>query len=67
VGAVGVIGIPKFGQSRVVQFNGATVWDGTQYVSSPTATSADEDDNFIYFRGVAPGQAALNFYPKQCT
>jgi len=66
-GSVGVVGIPKFGLSPVVQVNGATVWDGTQYVTSPAATSADEDANFIYFRGMSPGKAVFNFYPKQCT
>ncbi len=50
-----------------MQINGTTVWDGTKYVTSPTATSADADANFIYFRGMAPGKTAFNFYPKQCT
>ena len=67
VGAVGVVGMPKFGESRVVQINGTTVWDGTKYIASPLAASADDDASFIYFRGVAPGTVALNFYPKQCT
>ena len=66
-GAVGVVGVPRFGQTRVVQINGATVWDGTQYVASPAATTADEDANFIYFRGMAPGAAVFNFYPKECS
>jgi alpha-L-rhamnosidase-like protein len=66
VGSVGVIGIPKFGQSRVVQRNGVTIWNGTAVVASPGITSADEDANYIYIRGVAPSQAVFAFYPKQC-
>jgi hypothetical protein len=67
-GAVGVVGVPKLGaQSRVVQINGATGWDGTEYVASPFAASADEDANFIYFRGMPPGTVVLNFAPKHCT
>jgi hypothetical protein len=66
-GSVGVVGVPVFGQTRVVQINGVTVWDGTKYVSSTAATSADQDANFIYFRGMAPGHTVFNFYPKQCS
>ncbi|MDP8999689.1 MAG: alpha-L-rhamnosidase, partial [Myxococcota bacterium] len=66
IGSTGVVGVPKFGKSRVVQLNGTTIWDGSKFVPSPAVASADEDANFIYFRGFAPAQATFGFYPKQC-
>lgn len=65
-GSLGVVGMPRFGQTRVVQLNGTTLWDGTQFVASPAAASADQDANFVYFRGVAPTKATFTFYPSQC-
>ena len=65
-GSAGVVGIPKFGQSRVVQVDGATVWDGTQYVASAKATSADQDSGYVYLRGVVPTKSVFTYSPKQC-
>jgi hypothetical protein len=65
-GSVGVVGIPKFGKSRVVQLDGATVWDGNAFVGSAPGASADEDANYVYVRGIAPGRGVFTFYPRQC-
>ena len=66
-GAVGVVAVPRFGQSRVVQLNGTTVWNGTGDVPNSAITGASQDANFIYFEGMTPGKAVFSFYPKQCT
>ena len=54
-GSVGVIAVPKFGQSRVVTINGAAAWNGSAFVGASGIASADQDANYIYFRGVQPG------------
>ncbi|MDP9036851.1 MAG: hypothetical protein M3O50_18795 [Myxococcota bacterium] len=64
--SVGVIGIPKLGQARVIQLNGTTVWDGTKAVANSAFASADEDASYIYFRGVAPMQALFAYAPLKC-
>jgi hypothetical protein len=56
---VGVVGIPKLGAPRVIQLNGATVWDGVKFVPSAWATSADEDASYVNVRGILPGRAEL--------
>jgi hypothetical protein len=66
VGTVGVLGVPKFGQSRVVRLNGTTIWDGTQLAAGAPAQSADEDANFVYFRGMPPNKGVFTFYPQPC-
>jgi Bacterial alpha-L-rhamnosidase 6 hairpin glycosidase domain len=65
-GSLGVVGIPRFGQTRVVQLNGATVWDGTALVASSAVATADQDATFIYLRGMPPMKAVFSFYPKAC-
>jgi hypothetical protein len=65
-GSVAVVGVPKFGQSRVIQRNGLTVWDGTRAVAGSALSSADEDANFVYFRGLGPSDSTFTFYPKSC-
>ncbi len=64
--SVGVVGIPKFGQTRVIQLNGTTVWDGTKLIASPTVASADEDASYVYFRSLPPTQAIFSYYPRRC-
>ncbi|MBA3822876.1 MAG: alpha-L-rhamnosidase [Ktedonobacterales bacterium] len=63
-GSAGVIGIPKFGQPRVVQINGATVWDGANFLGASGISSADQDANYVYFRGVQPGSRTFS-YPAE--
>ena len=60
-GSVGVVAVPIFGQARVVQINGATAWNGTSFVGATGIASADQDANYIYFRGVQPGVYTLSY------
>jgi hypothetical protein len=60
-GSTGVVGIPKFGLSRIVSINGATAWDGSAFVATSGITSADQDANYIYFRGVQPGARTFSY------
>jgi hypothetical protein len=66
-GTVGVLGVPKFGSTRSIRLNGTPVWDGTETVAGAPAASADQDANFVYFRGMPPEKAIFTFYPQPCT
>lgn len=54
-GSTGVIAVPTYGQSHVVTINGATAWNGSSFTGATGIASADQDSNYIYFRGVQPG------------
>jgi len=60
-GSTGVIAVPTFGQSRVVTINGVTAWNGSSFVGASGIASADQDANYIYFRGVQPGSYTLSY------
>ncbi|MCD9021537.1 hypothetical protein [Cohnella silvisoli] len=64
-GSSGVIGIPKFGANRTVSINGTAVWNGTSFSGSSGITSADQDANYIYFRGVQPGSRTFSYTGSQ--
>jgi Bacterial alpha-L-rhamnosidase 6 hairpin glycosidase domain/Carbohydrate binding module (family 6) len=60
-GSVGVIAVPKFGQNHVVQVNNTTAWNGSSFLGASGISSADQDANYIYFRGVQPGTYTLSY------
>ncbi len=60
-GSTGVIAVPTFGHSRVVTINNVTAWNGSSFVGASGIASADQDANYIYFRGVQPGSYALSY------
>lgn len=60
-GSTGVIAIPRFGQSHVVTINGTTAWNGDSFVGVSGIASADQDDNYIYFRGVQLGTYTFSY------
>ena len=60
-GSVGVIAVPTFGQSHSVQINGVTAWNGSTFVGASGIASADQDTNYIYFRGAQPGVYTLSY------
>ena len=51
----GVVAVPRGGLSRSVTINGSTAWDGQRFTGSSGIASADQDDYYVYFRGVQPG------------
>jgi hypothetical protein len=65
-GSTGVIAVPRFGQSHTVTINGATAWNGSAFVGANGIASADQDTNYIYFRGVQPGTYTFS-YPSTNT
>jgi hypothetical protein len=60
-GSTGVIAVPRFGQDHVVSVNGATVWNGSSFTATTGITSADQDANYIYLRGVSPGSYSVSY------
>jgi hypothetical protein len=65
-GSTGVIAVPRFGQSHVITINGVTAWNGSSFTGASGIASADQDTNYIYFRGVQPGSYTFN-YPSTNT
>jgi Bacterial alpha-L-rhamnosidase 6 hairpin glycosidase domain len=65
-GSTGVIAVPTFGQNHVVTINGATAWNGSSFTGVSGIASANQDANYIYFRGVQPGVYTLS-YPATST
>ena len=65
-GSVGVIAVPTFGQNHVVNINGSTAWNGSSFTGASGIASADQDANYIYFRGVQPGSYTIS-YPATTT
>jgi len=66
-GSTGVVAVPRFGVNRTVTINGATVWNGTTFSGSTGIASADQDANYIYFRGVQPGARTFAYTGSQAT
>ncbi len=60
-GSTGVIAVPTFGQSHVVTINGVPAWNGSSFLGASGIASADQDANYIYFRGVQPGSYTLSY------
>ena len=60
-GSTGVIAVPTFGQNHVVTINGAAAWNGSSFTGSSGIASADQDSNYIYFRGVQPGVYNISY------
>jgi hypothetical protein len=58
-GAAGVVAVPRLGADRVVSIDDTVAWDGTTFLGAPGIASADQDANYIYFRGVQPGSRTL--------
>jgi hypothetical protein len=55
-GSTGTIAVPKLGAAtHTVQIDGATGWDGASFVATAGVTAANEDADYVYFTGVAPG------------
>jgi hypothetical protein len=54
-GTSGTVAMPRFGADRAVYIDGAEAWDGTRFLGAGGIASADQDANYIYFRGVQPG------------
>ncbi|MBA2677413.1 MAG: alpha-L-rhamnosidase [Ktedonobacteraceae bacterium] len=59
--STGVIAVPRFGQSHVVTINGVTAWNSSSFVGASGIGSADQDTNYIYFRGVQPGSYTFSY------
>ena len=66
-GSTGIIGVPKFGANRIVTVNGATAWNGTTFSGATGIASADQDANYVYFRGVQPGVRTFAYTGSQST
>ncbi|WP_405990814.1 MGH1-like glycoside hydrolase domain-containing protein [Streptomyces sp. NBC_00986] len=60
-GSTGVIAVPRFGQNHTVTINGSTAWNGSSFTGATGVTSADQDADYIYFRGVQPGSYTLGY------
>ncbi|MGW1623957.1 alpha-L-rhamnosidase-related protein [Streptomyces sp. NPDC002172] len=60
-GSTGVIAVPRFGQSHTVTINGTTAWNGTAFTGATGVASADQDADYIYFRGVQPGSYTVAY------
>lgn len=60
-GSLGTIGVPRFGANHTVLVNGATAWNGTNFVGSPGIAGARQDADYIYFLGVQPGVRTFSF------
>lgn len=54
-GSSGEVGVPRFGSDRAITVNGQAAWDGSSFLGSPGIASADQDSDYVYFRGVQPG------------
>lgn len=55
------VGVPKFGAKHSVLVDGAPAWGGTAFVTTAGITGASEDDNYVYFDGVAAGVHTFSF------
>ena len=60
-GSTGVIAVPTFGQSRVISINGTTAWNGTAFTGAAGIAGADQDADYLYFRGVQPGAYTVSY------
>jgi hypothetical protein len=60
-GSTGVIAVPTWGQNHLVTINGATAWNGASFAGATGIASADQDANYIYFRGVQPGGYSVSY------
>lgn len=60
-GSTGVIAVPTFGQNHAVSINGVPAWNGNAFVGASGIASADQDANYIYFRGVQPGSYTFSY------
>ena len=60
-GSTGVIAVPTFGQSRVISINGTTAWNGTAFTGAAGIAGADQDADYVYFRGVQPGSYTMGY------
>ena len=60
-GSTGVIAVPTYGQSHVVTINGVTAWNGSTFTGASGIASANQDSNYIYFRGVQPGVYTVSY------
>jgi len=53
--ATATVAVPRDGAGRVVTVNGVEAWDGGRFLGAPGIASADQDESYIYFRGVPAG------------
>ena len=60
-GSTGVIAVPRFGQNRTVTINGTSAWNGSSFTGVSGVASADQDSDYIYFRGVQPGSYTVSY------
>ncbi|MFI6077376.1 trehalase family glycosidase [Actinoplanes sp. NPDC051343] len=60
-GSSGVVAVPTWGRNRTVTVNGQVAWNGTTFTGASGIASADTDGQYVYFRGVAPGNYTVGY------
>ncbi|MEV6841826.1 trehalase family glycosidase [Actinoplanes sp. NPDC051411] len=60
-GSTGVVAVPTWGRDRTVTVNGQVAWNGTAFTGASGIASADTDGQYVYFRGVAPGNYTVGY------
>ena len=54
-GSTGVVGVPKAGLTRAITVDGQPAWDGQAFHGASGVASVDQDDRYVYFRGLQAG------------